>query len=172
MSREALFRETNPYLLRLAAAQGFFGDEAHELVHQTWEQYFANQAKFQGHSSLRTFIAGILINKIRERRRDLKRIDFVDDAESLYEGQFTPDGWWKSPPEDPSRLLELKESMRNVRDCLTGLTDDQRAAFVLREVEGETPDEICNVLGVASSHLRVLLFRAKAKLRSCLEGKL
>jgi RNA polymerase sigma-70 factor (ECF subfamily) len=55
--------------------------------------------------------------------------------------------------------------------CLEALADRQRVAFTLREVEGFTTEEVCNILGVSANHLGVLLFRARNGLRECLEAK-
>ena len=74
-------------------------------------------------------------------------------------------------PHDPQKILELKQVGSFISDCLDGLSEQQKAAFVMREVEEENSEAICNVLGVNVSHLRVLLFRAKDKLRKCLEGR-
>ena len=84
---------------------------------------------------------------------------------------FTKDGWWKTAPSDPYRITELRQAADFVKECIEGLSEQQMAAFVMKEVEEEESENICNVLGVNVSNLRVLLFRAKDKLRKCLEGK-
>ena len=61
------------------------------------------------------------------------------------------------------------EIRRWVEKCSEGLPDAQKAAFFLKEVDGETPEAICNVLGVSATNLRVMLHRARLKLRECLE---
>lgn len=168
---ERLFREVNPYLTRIAISNGFSTDEAGELVHQAWEQFFANLDKFEGRSQVGTFLAGILINKIREQRRLQKRFIAEDDGASL-DQSFTPDGWWKSPPPAPDRLIEARQSAAFVQECLEDLSEQQRTAFVLREVNEDEAESICETLGVSAANLRVLLFRAKDKLKKCIEGKL
>ncbi len=84
---------------------------------------------------------------------------------------FTDEGWWKNPPSDPYRIVELKETSELIQECFEGLTEQQMTAFVMKEVEEENSEVVCHVLGINVSHLRVLLFRAKEKLRKCLEGK-
>lgn len=169
---DSVFKETNPYLFRILGAQKVFGSEAEELVQMAWETFFAKLEKFEGKSQIKVFIAGILINKLREHRRAQKRIVSEEDAEKIYGQAFTNDGWWNTEPADPARLFESKESRRFIEECLQGLSETQREAFVLREIEGENSENICNILGLNVSHLGVLLFRAKDKLRKCLEGKL
>lgn len=169
---ERIFRDTNPVLFRILASNGVRSDSAEDLVQQTWEQFFSNLDKFEGRSSVRTFLAGILINKIRENRRAEGRIVLEDYNEAVLDQAFDSEGWWNRPPADPFRLLNNSQLIEFIDECIGGLTDTQRMAFLLREVEQENSTEICNVLGVSVSHLRVLLFRAKDRLRQCLEGKL
>lgn len=166
-----LFEEVNPYLMKVCFSQRVPVGEVSELVHQAWEQFFLNIEKFEGRSSVRTFICGILINKIREHRRQTQRVLLEEDAEKVLEGSFSQEGWWNVQSHNPFRLAELKEASAFVKECLEGLTPQQSTAFVLKEIEEENSEDICNVLGVSLSHLRVLLFRAKDKLRKCLEGK-
>ncbi len=168
---EELFREVNPYLNRVCLANGIVQDDVKELIHQTWEKFFSNLEKFEGRSQIRTFICGILFNKIREHRRMQKRFILEEDSQKFMDDAFTQDGWWKVAPSDPYRITELKQATEFIRECLDGLTEQQMNAFVMKEMEEENSEDVCNVLGVNVSHLRVLLFRAKDKLRKCLEGK-
>lgn len=166
-----LFFEVNPYLIRVCAASGIYEENADEVIHETWERFFANLEKFEGRSQIRTFICGILFNKIREFRRTQGRTIYEEDSEKVVNNAFTVDGWWKVNPQDPQKIFELRQTGSFIKECMEGLSELQKAAFLMREVEEENSDEICNALGVKVSHLRVLLFRAKEKLRMCLEGK-
>jgi RNA polymerase sigma factor (sigma-70 family) len=168
---EKLFGEVTPYLTRVCHSNGVASGDTSDLIHQAWEVFFTHLGRFEARSQIRTFVCGILINKIREHRRARNRVIPEEDTEKFMNSAFTPDGWWRTPPGDPYRLTELREAKGLVEECLAGLTDQQRAAFLLKEVEGENSDFVCNVLGVEHSHLRVLIFRAKEKLRKCLEGK-
>jgi RNA polymerase sigma factor (sigma-70 family) len=168
---DTLFREVNPFLGRICISNGIFSENADEVIHETWERFFSNLDKFEGRSQIRTFICGILFNKIREYRRAQAKTIYEDDSEQVMSHAFTPEGWWNAEPSDPSKLVEMRQTADLVKECLEGLSEQQKAAFVMREVEEEDSDSICNVLGVNVSHLRVLLFRAKDKLRKCLEGQ-
>ena len=168
---EKLFIEVNPYLRRVCLASGVGAEDVNELIHQSWERFFTNLEKFEGRSQIRTFICGILFNKIREHRRDQKRYVLEEDSQKFMDDSFTQEGWWKTAPHDPYRIAELKQASDFVRECFKGLTDQQMAAFLLKEVEGEDSEDVCQSLGLNLSHLRVLIFRAKDKLRKCLEGK-
>ena len=166
-----LFRDMNPRLIRMLASKGVFAEAAEEIVHECWETFFINLGKFEARSKVKTFLFGILLNKMREARRASNRIDYEEDSEKVYERSFTRDGWWVNEPHDPYRLLANQQLGLSIRDCLEGLTDSQRTAFLLIESEGETSENACNIMSVSISNLRVLIFRAKDKLRICLEGQ-
>jgi RNA polymerase sigma-70 factor (ECF subfamily) len=168
---EALFREVNPYLGRVCAANQIYRENADEVIHQTWEKFFTNIEQFEARSKIRTFICGILFNKIREYRRAEGKTIYEDDSEKVMSNSFSPDGWWKVAPHSPQKILELKQSGDFIKECMEGLTEQQKAAFFMREIDDDSADSICGVLDVSMTHLRVILFRAKDKLRKCLEGK-
>lgn len=166
-----LFEETSPYLLKFLASQRILGSTAEELIQSAWETFFAKLDKFEGRSQIKVFVAGILLNKVREHRRFQKKAVYEEDSEKIFQQAFSQDGWWNHEVEDPYRAMESKESLQSIQDCMEGLSESQREAFLLREVDGQSTEEICKILGVNVSHLGVLLFRAKDKLRKCLEGK-
>ncbi len=169
---EKLFTEINPYLIRICSSNGIHGPNAEDVIFDTWDRFFSNIEKFEGRSQIRTFICGILFNKIREHRRAIKRTTYEDDSESFMDQSFTAEGWWKHAPQDPHHLLEIKEVSLFVDECLEGLSEQQRSAFLLREVEDEPGESLGRHLGVSVAHVRVLLFRAKDKLKKCIEGKI
>ncbi len=167
----SLFKEINPYLMRFCMANGIVDEKADEVIHETWEKFFSRIDQFAGRSQIRTFVCGILVNKIREHRRANKRFIELDEKFDSLTSPFTPDGWWAQPPEDPQHLLELKQSGSLIDRCLAQLPDQLRSAFLLRELEEESTQNICNILEVSVSHLGVLVFRAKSQLRKCLENR-
>lgn len=169
---EHLFSEVNPYLIRVCSANGIFKEHAEEVIHETWAVFFQNLNKFEGRSNIRTFVCGILFNKIREYRRFQNKFLAHDDSEQAFNNSFSKAGWWNIKPTDPHKFTALKQASEFVSECLDGLTDQQKTAFILREVDEENSEEICNVLGVNVTHLRVLIYRAKDKLRQCLDGKI
>ncbi len=166
-----LFEETNPYLFKILNSNRIFGEAREDIVQRSWETFFKNFSQFKGDSQVKVFIAGILINKIREYRREIKKSVLFDEAEDVLGQAFTPEGWWKVDPADPAALMNSKEALQFIQECLQSLTDTQREAFVLKEVEDSGTDEICKILDINISHLGVLIFRAKDKLRKCLTGK-
>lgn len=166
-----LFHEVNPYLSRICMANGITQEHISELIHQTWEQFFSNLEKFEGRSQVRTFICGILFNKIREHRRLQKRFVYEEDSSQFMNEAFSKEGYWRIDPMDPQALLESRQLVDFVKECMEVLSDQQMSVFLMQEVEEEKSEDICNVLGLTLSNLRVLLFRAKDKLRKCVDGK-
>lgn len=162
-----LFKEMNPRLRRMVESNGIFAESAEEIVHECWETFFSVLDNFEGRSTLQTFIFGILINKIREYRRRTHRTDHQEAFEDI--SICTIDGWWVNEQFDPYRNLLNRQVGQSIDHCLECLSSSQRAAFLLTEVEGETPECACRILGTSSSNLRVLVSRAKGRLRLCLK---
>lgn len=165
-----LFSDLNPILIKIAYANQIFKPHTEDLIHQTWHKFFENFEAFEGRSSLSTFITGILINKIREHRRAEKKYVYEEDGEKIYSQSFTSDGWWIVEPTSPDAWIESLEIKNMIESCLDGLTEQQKTAFVLKEIEEESSENICNYLDISVSNLRVLIFRAKDKLKSCIQG--
>lgn len=168
---KTMFKEINPYLFRVCQANGFYQETAEDIISETWAVFFDQIEIFEGRSSLKTYLCGILFNKIREFKRYQGRHIFSDDSESLFEQSFTPEGWWKKDVQDPYNYSANKQTSQWAIDCLENLSEQQKTAFIMREVDDIDSEEICNVLGVNLTHLRVLIYRAKEKLRLCLDGK-
>lgn len=167
----AVVREHAGDLYRAALGLGFSETDSEELAQETLATFLDAAGRFEGRSSVRTFLFGILYRKAMERRRASSRELPTDPVDAVFEGRFDARGHWSRPPEGPDRQLELDETAALLRECLEGLPERQRAAFQLREVSQQTGAEVCNVMGIEDTHLRVLLFRARVRLRECLESK-
>ena len=87
------------------------------------------------------------------------------------DSRFRPDGRWHTPPRPVDQRFHDGEVRQQIDDCLTGISLNQRMAFVLRESEGLTTEEIRKILDVSRTNLGVLLYRARNRLRECLEAK-
>lgn len=166
-----IFAEVNPTLIKVCASNGLYREAAQDVVQQTWEKFFENIEAFRAESQLKTFICGILFNKIREYRRSQSKLVLEDDSQKVLDQAFTSDGWWSPQISRPDFRLDQQLALKFIQECLEGLTDQQKAAFILTELEENKSEDICNVLDVSVSNLRVLLFRAKDKLKKCLQGK-
>jgi RNA polymerase sigma factor (sigma-70 family) len=175
-SREAdtlrsLFSEINPYLAKILAGHRLPREQVHDILQDTWLTFFKNISQYKGESQIKVFVAGIMLNKLREAHRTQNRYSYEDDSEKFMQSSFNAEGWWNVRSHGPSESLQHKETARFIADCLDGLSASQREAFILREIEDKNTEEICNILDLNVSHLGVLIYRAKDKLRQCLEGK-
>lgn len=166
-------------LVRLA--RNFVRTEAiaEEVVQDTWCAVIGGIDRFEGRSSLKTWLFSICVNKARTRAERERRttpfsalVGEAEDGQAIaVEDRFTPDGRWSAPPrawEDPERRaasLELREHLRAALDDLPGR---QRLVVTLRDVEGLSAEEACDLLGLTPGNERVLLHRGRARLRAAL----
>ena len=167
---EAVHEHARP-LLRAARALGFPEPDAEDMVQDVFRTFLERLDNFEGRSQLRTWLFGILHRKALERRRASIIVDRIDQIDEVFESSFDAKGNWTRPPEDLERLMLSKEIGELIRGCMDGLPVNQREAFVLREVEGLESSEICKVLAVSVTNFGVLIHRARARLRECLESK-
>jgi RNA polymerase sigma-70 factor, ECF subfamily len=158
-------------LFRAARGLGFSEPEAEDLVQDVFATFLERLDGFEGRSLLRTWLFGILHRKALERRRASITDDRTDSIDEVFESRFDMSGKWARPPADLERLFLSKELGELIRGCMDGLPANQREAFVLREVEGFETGEICKVLEVSVTNFGVLMHRARARLRECLESK-
>ena len=158
-------------LLRAARALGIAEQGAEDMVQDVFTTFLERLDAFEGRSQLRTWLIGILHRKAMERRRIAIREDRMDPIDEVFESRFDANGSWTRPPADLERLLLSKEIGELIRGCMEGLPMNQREAFFLHEVEELGTSEICKILDVSVTNLGVLMFRARARLRDCLESK-
>jgi len=168
----------------LRVARGLVRDPAaaEELVQDTWLAVLTGLDGFEGRSSLRTWLFQILVNKARTRlARDARLVSFsaIDGAGSnaVEPDRFDADDAWKDPPstwseENPEKLALGAETRAAIEACIAELPESQRAVITLRDVEELETDEICNLLGISVTNQRVLLHRARARVRLALERRL
>jgi len=143
------------------------------------------RTRFEGRSSLKTWLCGILLNTAKARARKERRTVSVpsfnpDEAPepAVPPERFSPpghrwDGHWQAPPrawpETPESALLSTETLAFVEACLDRLPEAQRAVLLLRDVEELSGEEACNALGITDTHQRVLLHRARSRMRALLE---
>jgi len=151
---------------------------AEDLVQETFLAALKAIDNFKGTSSLRTWLIGILKRKIIDHFRknvieipeaDLTLWDEEDDRE-----YFDKTGHWKRSltdwKESPEKLVENGEFWGTFQSCLATLPEAHRRAFTLREFDGYKNDEICKILSITPSNMWVIIHRARAKLRKCLDS--
>jgi len=168
---EQVIRECLPGLLRSARAAGLSADRAEDAVQASLLVFVQRAADFDGRARVCTWVHGILLRKIWEARRGVRRETEQEDIDGIMESRFDSSGNWVRPPQGPAEVLARGEFRRELEICLDEVPDRQRVAFTLREVEGFETAEICKILDASANNLGVLLFRARNGLRECLEAK-
>ncbi len=173
-SPEALtqvINENTDVMVRTAWGLGWRGTDAEELVQETFTTFLKGIERFEGRSSIRTYLLGILYLKALEKRRTERREQVSDPIDEVFDQKFGLGGIWRTLPKGPEDEALAKESAGIVEECVKGLPVQQRMAFFLKEVERESTDTICKILEVSVTHLGVLLFRARTRLRECVQRK-
>ena len=158
-------------ILRAARGAGLNPQQAEEVTQTTFVTFIETAPRFEGRSHVRTWLFGILYKKIAEARRYFHRDRQMEDIEEVVERRFRPDGKWMHPPRSMDLKLHQKEIRQGIQECLNEVPLKQRMAFVYREIEGLSTAEICKILEVTDTNLGVLLYRARNRLRECLEKK-
>lgn len=157
-------------LFRSARAMGFSEDEAEDLVQDVFVTFLEKIDSFEGRSELRTWLIGILHRKAMAQRRQRSTDRRCDSLDDILESRFDTRGNWIKPPADLERLFESQRAGELIRGCMEKLPANQRAVFVLREIEGLETPEICKILEVTVTNMGVLFHRARTRLRECLES--
>src|SRR6516164_4915817 len=160
-----------PQLLRAGRGMGFSVDENQDLVQSVFVALMEGIRRFEGRSHIRTFLFGIFYNKVSEHLRNRQRAEVNDPIDEVMESRFDLSGKWHQPPLDIDKALFAREARGLVRECLETVPRSQRIAFYLREIEEMKTQEICKKMAISATNLGVLLFRARNRLRECLERK-
>ena len=178
-------------LLRLAMLYVSRREIAEEVVQETWLGVLKGIDRFEARSTLKTWLFRILLNRAKTRgQREARMIPFsaMFDPESELEepevalDRFLPDdhpeypGHWAKPPAgwaaDAEKQLLGKEMRAFIQKAIEGLPATQGEVITLRDVEGWTSEEVCNALGVSETNQRVLLHRARTRVRKALDAHL
>jgi RNA polymerase sigma-70 factor (ECF subfamily) len=185
-----LVEQFHPSLVRLARL--FVREEtiAEELAQETWLAVLQGLNHFEGRSSLKTWIFTILTNKAKTRaqreKRTLALTDLEEELHAARQPAVDPERFNASGPEGdvnhwvwgtrptswagiPEESLLSEEVTDLIRRTIETLPENQRAVITLRDVQELPAAEVCNVLGVSESNQRVLLHRARARVRQALE---
>jgi RNA polymerase sigma-70 factor (ECF subfamily) len=179
-----LVREWHSSLLRVAQIFVPSRAVAEDVVQETWLRVLGALDRFEGRSSLKTWVFRILVNTAKTRaQREGRTIPFsaLQDPGRVPEAavepeRFLPDdherwpGHWSSPPRAlPEDRLIAGETRERIAEAIDGLPANQRAVISLRDVEGWSADEVRNALDLSVVNHRVLLHRARATVRRALE---
>lgn len=155
---------------------------AEDVVQETWAAVIDGLDRFEGRSSLKTWVLRILSNRAktwikREKRLDLEHI-FTEEAAveetAVAPERFSRIGNWSAPPaawseRTPEAIVLRMETGMLLARVVEELPQAQRIVVTLRDVEGLSSDEVCDILGVTEANQRVLLHRGRSKVRSAME---
>jgi RNA polymerase sigma-70 factor, ECF subfamily len=181
----ALMASYNAALLHVATSYVSSRAVAEEVVQDTWLGVVKGLDRFEGRSSLKTWIFKILTNTARTRgTRERRNVPFSSLAAEPEEGPtldpdrfFAPDhnrypGHWSMGPEawkTPEGGLLAAETKGIIVSAIERLPAAQRTVIALRDVEGWPPEDVCQALDLSQGNQRVLLHRARTKVRAELE---
>ena len=179
---------TSLFPAMLAVARGYVGvrSVAEEVVQEAWIAVFKGIDRFEGRSALRTWVLRIVANIARDRAvREARSVPFssleLDDEPAVEPARFRGSdepypGGWRSFPTDwrtlPEAQLMARETLELVARTIDELPDAQRSVITLRDVTGCSASEACELLGISEGNQRVLLHRARARVRAQLERHL
>jgi RNA polymerase sigma-70 factor (ECF subfamily) len=160
---------------------------AEEVVQETWLGVLEGLSRFEGRSSFKTWLFRILTNRAKTRGQRESRYESFsskvgpgDDSSdpAVDPDRFVKSGFWvdhwASPPDawdgkTPERILLSKEGRKQIDDAIQALPEMQRQVMTFRDIEGLTSKEICNILDLSETNQRVLLHRARSRVRQELE---
>jgi len=185
---ESLVEAYHPTMLSVARNYVKTRDVAEEVVQEAWVGVLNGIDRFEGRSSLKTWVLRILVNTALTRGgREARSVPFSslapaeEDAPAVEPERFRPRGeafagHWAGYPGDwsslPAETLEGRETIDVVKSAVEELPDAQRTVIAMRDIAGCTAEEVCDTLDVSVGNQRVLLHRARSHVRAALERHL
>lgn len=176
---ESALADLRPALLKLARLQLRNDTWAEDIVSETMLAALEGSARFGGQSQLKTWVVGILKHKIADHFRKVGREISVEAEQEASEAEsfddlFVADGHFRDRPlptwGDPEATLGRAQFLEALQTCVDRLPTALGRIFVMREwLEVET-DELCKELGITATNAFVMLYRARMRLRECLEA--
>jgi RNA polymerase sigma-70 factor, ECF subfamily len=170
----ALVARHQSMLLRLARSFVSSPAVAEEVVQDTWVGVLRGIDGFAGRSTFRTWLLRILVNRARSTGASEGRSVAIGDAAPAVDAsRFDAAGAWASPPqhwvEDVEERVLAESLSQQLTDALAQLPARQREVLTLRDVDGLSSREVCDTLGISEGNQRVLLHRARSRMREALE---
>lgn len=156
----------------LATAHGICPGHAEDAVQEAWLAALGALDKFEGRASLKTWLVRITMNSaynhLRKTRREVS-LDGLESHQDPLAQAFTENGHWKLGharwnDDTPDALLQAHALKECLEHHLEGLPSGQRMAITLNDIDGLSPQEICNTLAITPSNFRVLLHRARMRI--------
>ncbi len=173
----ALAARHHSAMLRLARTYVASQAVAEEVVQDTWLGVLRGLDGFAGRSSFRTWLLSILVNRARSTGvREHRSVAIGDVGPAVDSARFDVSGAWMSPPqhwiEDSDDRLLAQGLAARIQTVLHELPPRQREVVMLRDVDGLSGQEVCEVLEISEANQRVLLHRGRSHLRQSLEAEL
>jgi RNA polymerase sigma-70 factor, ECF subfamily len=163
-------------MLRLARSMVSSEAVAEEVVQDTWLGVVRGIDRFEGRSSFKTWLFGILVNRARSAGSKEQPNTPLESLHAVDPSRFDAQGQWADPlerwAEDSERRLDAATLKPILNSGLDDLPPRQRQVLILRDVEGLSNDEACSALGITSGNQRILLHRGRSRLRAILEAKM
>ncbi len=172
-------------MVRLAARYVSSRAVAEEVTQETWLAVIRGLDRFEGRSSVRTWVFRILVNQARSHAAKEQRVSTVpafgmaDDGDgpvvdpSRFRATGHLAGYWATPPAPfssvPEERLESAETRELIEQTIAALPARQQQVIGLRDIEGWTAEDVCEFLGLSEGNQRVLLHRARARVRAVRE---
>jgi len=169
-----LIRRFHGSLVGVAASIIGSRAQAEEVVQDSWLAVYAGIGRFEGRSSLVTWLFSIVLNRARTRATSEGRtvglpalMDGSPPGErAVPAGAFLPDGHWIDEPRlwdevNPERIVGGRQLFDHAMDCIERLPAGQKAVIILRDLEGRAAEEACALLSISPENQRVLLHRAR-----------
>ncbi len=186
---DALVSQHHSALIRMAMSYVADREVAEEVVQDTWMAVIESLDRFEGRSSLRTWICGILIHKAKDRGvREKRHTTFsafesydedsdqaVDPSRFQQSGEWA--GHWAFPPQPwddqtPEKLLASQQAVNAMQRAIEALPATLKQVLILRDVEGVDAKEVCEMLNITETNLYVRLHRARERVRVAVEAYL
>ncbi len=174
----ALVDDLHGALVSLASSFTSSPSLAEDIAQETWLGVIRGLGAFEGRSTLRTWIFSILVRRARTMAgREARRFPSLSDREPTVE--WAPGhgsrGLWEETPVpwalgDPAAIYQSGEALEVIRAALAALPNAQRQVVLLRDVEDVPAADVCNILELSETNQRVLLHRARARIRRALDG--
>ena len=170
--------EYGDFLYRYALSRVKDPSVAEDLVQETFLAALRARENFKGRSAGRTWLIAILKHKIVDYIRKKIRepsSDKIETLSDLADSDFNDKGEWQIRPFkwaiNPGKIYEQKEFLDVLYLCLAELPERLAEAFMLREMDGLSTEEVCKALSITATNSWVMLYRARMSLRRCLENK-
>ncbi len=163
-------------MLRLARTMVSSHAVAEEAVQDTWMGVVRGIDKFEGRSSFKTWLFRILVNRTRSAgAREVPSVP-IEEAHAVDPARFDAQGHWAEPvtawTEESEERVDAAKWSPILKTAISRLPERQRQIVMLRDVEGLSSAEACEVLGISLGNQRILLHRGRARLREVVEAEM